>query len=69
MLAQLRPFASKRAPTLADIAPDAPESFNERQMVFREKLKEEAEAKRRKEQEESAFLDRPLAHPRSLTMG
>jgi len=53
--AQLRPFASKRAPTLADIAPDSPETFNERQKVFREKLKEEAEAKRRKEQEESAF--------------
>jgi hypothetical protein len=61
MLAQLRPLATKRAPALADIAPDAPESFNERQKVFREKLKEEAEAKRRKEQEESAFLD-PLAN-------
>jgi hypothetical protein len=64
MWTQQRPLATKRAPALADIAPDAPESFNERQKVFREKLKEEAEAKRRKEQEESACLS---AHRRWLT--
>jgi hypothetical protein len=54
MHGQVRPIATKHAPALADIAPDAPESFNERQKVFREKLKEEADAKLRKEQEESA---------------
>jgi hypothetical protein len=48
-----RNYASQRAPALADIKPESPESFNEHQKQFRERLKAEAEAKKRKEREES----------------
>jgi hypothetical protein len=55
--ASLRPvsrsFASRRAPTLADIAPENASTFDTRQKEFRERIKTEAEEKKRKEQEES----------------
>jgi hypothetical protein len=48
-----RYYASKKAPTLADITPESPESFNKAQVEFRERLRSEAEDKKRQELEES----------------
>jgi hypothetical protein len=51
--ASARAYAVNRAPNLADIVPESPESFNEAQAEFRARLKTEAEEKKRREQEES----------------
>jgi hypothetical protein len=48
-----RLYATERPPTIADIKPQATESFNERQAEFRKRLTDEAEAKKRQEIEES----------------
>lgn len=49
-----RAYSSKRAPTLADIKPESPQSFNEAQLEFRNRLKEEAETAKRRELEEAS---------------
>lgn len=45
--------AAHRAPALADITPDAAESFNRKQNEFRESL---IAAQKQKEQQESGFI-------------
>jgi hypothetical protein len=44
----------QRSPALGDIGPDNGPTFDAKQRAFREKLAAEAEAKKRKEAEESA---------------
>jgi hypothetical protein len=45
----------QRSPALGDIGPDNGPIFDAKQRAFREKLAAEAEAKKRKEAEESAY--------------
>lgn len=58
--AQTRSFSLspslRRSPALGDIKPDNAEAFDTKQRAFRQRLAEEAEAKKRKEAEESTFL-------------
>lgn len=55
-----RPFTAiqslQRSPALGDIGPDNGPTFDAKQRAFRERLAAEAEAKKRKEAEESAFI-------------
>jgi hypothetical protein len=48
-----RSYTAKHAPALADIVPESPDGFNERQKEFRNRLRAEVEAKKRQEKEES----------------
>lgn len=58
--AQTRSFSAlpslRRSPALGDIGPDNAEAFDTKQRAFRQRLAEEAEAKKRKEAEESTFV-------------
>lgn len=46
----------RRSPALGDIKPDNAEAFDTKQRAFRQRLAEEAEAKKRKEAEESTLI-------------
>lgn len=58
--AQARSFSAipslRRSPALGDIGPDNADVFDTKQRAFRQRLAEEAEAKKRKEAEESTLI-------------